>query len=159
MTTSPWIMDMDYKIQFSCSIFSESVIEECSFDNPLGLCPNWKNGDGKTEGKWRFSSQTNRIIEKGINSYLWFTPARWNMQCFKYSDLRVLSVSQYQIFWAERLAFRKNEKIIKYIMDGPETNCISVETHGTQGKKFWSYSNSKYSTNFNNPLNSPENLQ
>ena len=77
---------------FSLDFFSESVIEECTFDSPLGLCPNWKNGDGKTGEKWRFSSQTNRTGERGIN-FIFVVYTVEMVSTFKLETLEVYCVS------------------------------------------------------------------
>ncbi|XP_078375556.1 uncharacterized protein LOC144658924 [Oculina patagonica] len=55
---------------------NESIVEECSFENSLGLCQKWNTGDEKhkTEGKWTFSSQNNLSDHKGYFAYTGGTP-------------------------------------------------------------------------------------
>lgn len=59
----------DFKIAFL--YISESVVEECSFDSALGLCPEWNTDDAKpvTEGKWKFSIRNKLSGHNGINSH------------------------------------------------------------------------------------------
>ena len=87
---------------FSLDFFSESVIEECTFDSPLGLCPKWKNGDGKTGEKWRFSSQTNRTGERGIN-FIFVVYTVEMVNALNLETLEVYCVSVSIFFWSRRL--------------------------------------------------------
>ena len=51
------------------STFSESFVEECSFESALGLCPRWNTG-----GTWKFSSRKKLSGHNGINLHFSFAP-------------------------------------------------------------------------------------